>query len=289
MDRYYASGGESEADDLGMSNTTNTTVRFVGSEDPYSNSVNITRNRRTSKRRGYDADNALYYVSGDESSSEESVGDNAAAAIATPQIQREYKRTLPAPALMGGGSGGAKPLSPSGIQRKPKNPRSSQNSILYFVIVLDFDETLVDKNSIAYPGAVNFVNQLDNLPPHRSTGKRYVPLKVLWSLGSHDYVTTCLAKEFSGCRFDLVKTGSKSSHKGIVELRYDLFNLNANKYLQGPSVIVDDREENLRKDQYDVAVDVKRYYVKRGQRVADVNYTKLLMDVLSRVYDLYRQ
>lgn len=156
--------------------------------------------------------------------------------------------------------------------------------IVYFVLILDYDLTLVDSNSRPFPSVFKFLFDIDNLQKQNTIFK---PLKVIWSLGSDDYVKSSLKKHFKSCKFDFVKTNDsemKTERKRIGSLRKDLKKYNKHDYLSCPVVIIDDQEKNLNKKDYNVTINVKNYYkYNEKNEVVDVKYNVLLKDLKNKL------
>ncbi len=170
------------------------------------------------------------------------------------------------------------------------NKKKDTYKLVYFVLVLDYDLTLVDKNSVPYPSSFKFIKDINFLEKKNVIFK---PFRVLWSLGSEDYVKASLKKHFKISDFDRVKTNdSKMSvrQKHIVPLKKDLSKLKScEKHLSGPVVIIDDQKKNLNSKEFEIPINVSKYYIYKNDKddPIDVNYDLLLKHMINKLHSFF--
>lgn len=150
------------------------------------------------------------------------------------------------------------------------------------IIVVDMDETLIDNNNndLPIPQSTEFLDSLEKL--------FFKGCKILWTKGSAAHVEQNLHPDHRK-KFDKIILGSHKHlrHQGkpITVIR----KLSLPKAaLAGPYIIIDDNDENLRSDQYDITIDVKKYYIHSVNEPLRVAYNKIITDLIKRVNDWYK-
>lgn len=179
------------------------------------------------------------------------------------------------------------------VTEPPETPvvyNSNEESlrIVYVLLIIDYDLTLVDNNSQAFPSAMKF---LQNINVMRVNNIIFKPLKVLWSLGSKSYIKETLPNNFPKYKFDFIKANNKHMsvrQKNLSDIRRNLIQLGYDRYLAGPSIIIDDQKQNLKSNEYDIVKDVKKYYILSNETVIDVKYDDLYKSILHDLFEFYK-
>lgn len=139
------------------------------------------------------------------------------------------------------------------------------------IIVLDLDGTLIDKYSMPYPNAKKFIMNLQKLTKN-------VHL-CLWTMGNKAHVERAIEDCFSNICFDEIRCGSHCDLVGkpITVVRQNVCNPNS---FIGPTIIIDDFDENLSPSQYDIVKDVKKYYCEINNKIV-VDYKRLYNNIVT--------
>jgi hypothetical protein len=139
------------------------------------------------------------------------------------------------------------------------------------IVVIDLDGTLINKQYKAYDNAHKFLTNLKSLS--------HDVWLCLWSTGSIYHVQQAMEDYFSDIKFDEIKCGLKRNITGkpVTSVREQVTNINC---FQGPTVIIDDLDENLSTSQYDIVKDVKKYYF-TIKSTTQIDYMKLFKDLVS--------
>jgi hypothetical protein len=143
------------------------------------------------------------------------------------------------------------------------------------IIVLDLDGTLIDKQNYGYPNVVKFLTNLQTITKH--------VYLCLWTMGNDVHCEIAIAENFPMITFDEVRCGSYCDLVGkpVTVIRKNVSNPNC---FIGPTIIIDDLDENLAPSQYDIVKDVKKYYkIQNGKIIVD--YKQLYQDLLSNYHD----
>lgn len=176
----------------------------------------------------------------------------------------------------GGGGGGAKESFVTDVDevKRRRNGSSTYKGFdLHPVIVVDYDLTLVNRQSKPFPGSHEFVERLRDVNDGRNE-------LILYSHGSPSYIDDGLSRHYEQERklFDeIISDSSARDNKPITYVRRVIKKLD---HLIGPYVIIDDMRSNLDSDQYDVVIDITRMteYDAKGTAVS-VDYDTCLRTV----------
>lgn len=151
------------------------------------------------------------------------------------------------------------------------------------VIVFDFDDTLIDNGNkdALIPGSDKFLIAINRYIPHS--------YNMLWTKGGEGHIKKNLKNNIRK-HFQKIIVGShptlRNEGKPITVVRRMCTSAKA---LSGPYIIVDDNDENLRNDQYDITIDVKKYYINSADQPLRIDYNAILTTIIKRINLWYRE
>jgi len=149
-----------------------------------------------------------------------------------------------------------------------KRTRPTQHK-LSAVIVVDLDLTLIDETNKAYPRMEIFLAKLFDSFSH----------VILWSAGNIEHIKQFIEQYPTVNKFfmKIARLHNNTKHSSYI----DSFIKRKNIW---PYVLIDDRLINLETGDYDIAVDVKKYY---REHIRDnniyINYELLFTDLMYNI------
>lgn len=138
------------------------------------------------------------------------------------------------------------------------------------VLVVDYDLTLVDDDAKPFPGAHGFLRRL-----HRFNNGNVT--MVLFSHANANHIDHGFKTHFNDERkyFEaVISDHGMSPNKPVTRVRRVLRRV---RDLAGPIAIIDDLRSNLDDDQYDITIDVSRFFKRdETKRVVSVDYDSVM-------------
>lgn len=152
--------------------------------------------------------------------------------------------------------------------------RSTKRDEYYILICLDLDMTLIDARGRPFESVKWFAKKLKTIHP-----KIYTVINTMASESHVDYTISQTGIEYNHVCADA------DYGKPICVLRKCIRDI---KYLNGPSVMIDDKSFNLR-GQYDVEINVSKYFIRNSKhRVIDVNYKAVIEDLETKLENYWK-
>lgn len=150
--------------------------------------------------------------------------------------------------------------------KKPVTIKRRLRDSYYVLLCLDLDMTLVDDKCKPFVSVSWFGRMVRNIHP-----KMYIVINTMASEEHAEY-----ALPGTGINYDILCADVEYG-KAISMLRRRIPDI---KYLNGPTVLVDDKSFNL-KGHYDVEVNVSKYFIRNSKhRIVDINYKSVLTDII---------
>lgn len=167
-------------------------------------------------------------------------------------------------------------------KRKKKKKIQSLNytETISCLCVIDLDDTLIDKNNKLIDGAKKFLIKLNTF-----NEKGY---NILWSLGNNTHVSHQWDTRFKQF-FDNVIVGHAPAMKNCGKpITYAKKFCSNREAFTGPSIIIDNDPTNIRLDQYDIAINVSKYFNNKTGMPLSINYDNVYHNIITKVNDWYR-
>lgn len=174
---------------------------------------------------------------------------------------------------------------PNKIKRKKKNTLKSDiivkgDESISCLCIVDLDDTLIDKHNRVMDGAKKFLVKLNIF---NNAG-----YNILWSFGNKAHVMHQWELGFSNF-FDNViigyAPGLKDCGKPITHAKKCC---NQPRAFLGPSIIIDNDPSNIRNDQYDIAINVSKYFINKPGTPLAVNYNAIYDTLITKVREWYK-
>lgn len=163
--------------------------------------------------------------------------------------------------------------------RRPKEKSKPMYDDISCLCVVDLDDTLIDKHNRIIDGAKKFLIRLNTL--------NHNGFNILWSLGNNAHVMQQWDSGFSKF-FDNViigyPPGMKDNGKPITYAKKYCTNPNA---FMGPSIIIDNDPSNIRKDQYDITINVSKFFINKPGMPLAIDYNSIYNTLVPQVEDWY--
>lgn len=147
------------------------------------------------------------------------------------------------------------------------NLKKNKNKNLYFLLCIDWDMTIINKNNMPFPSAKHFITNLSKLWPNM-----YIVINTLANKKHIEYTMP----DFLKLKYDHIVYNIPKKPLNVV--RQSIKDM---KYLNGFTGLVDDNSDNF-SGQYDIFIDASLYHVRdKHQKIVDINYKKIY-DMLSK-------
>lgn len=141
----------------------------------------------------------------------------------------------------------------------------------YATIVVDLDNTLLSENKRLVHGYEKFLTNLRNMFPRSHL--------VLWSHADREHVIPYW-DNYLKKHFDVFLTGYVPDMEQFGKPPTEVRKLCKHKEkLQGPMIIIDDKESNLRADQYDFTINISHYYISSDNCELLIDYDAAARDI----------
>lgn len=146
-------------------------------------------------------------------------------------------------------------------KRQKKTKLKKTEKTCYFLLCIDWDMTIIDKNNIPFPSVVWFLSKLSTL-----WSNIYL---VVNTLANEEHIKYTMPKFFESKYDDIVYN---IPTKPLNVVRRHVSDM---KYLNGFTALLDDNSANY-SGQYDIFIDVSMYYIKDNrQKIIDVDYKEI--------------
>ncbi|AQQ79939.1 hypothetical protein LbFV_ORF19 [Leptopilina boulardi filamentous virus] len=140
----------------------------------------------------------------------------------------------------------------------------NNNKPMNAIIILDLDETLINKCYMPFQNVQIFLKNLSTIGPI-----------ILWTAGNniHAQRSICTLKnfKFNGVISSLYK---KTKSVSVIKKFFPNF-INSSI----PLILIDDNEDNLQNSGYDICINVKKYYEYSNYNIKNVNYNILFKEL----------
>lgn len=141
------------------------------------------------------------------------------------------------------------------------------------LLCLDLDMTLINAKGTPFHSVKWFASRLEKLHPNM-----YV---VIYTLASSEHALRALPD--THIDYDMIYANGAYG-KSIASLRRGIPDM---KYLNGPSVLIDDKDYNL-KGQYDIEINASMYFMRDANNIVyDLNYAAIIEKLISSLQSFW--